>query len=184
MAAPAATGATSSWRPPAPKAPWSISGGTASSGGKRPGRGRSQDRHGKTGPPLIIPVPLGTRVFAADGRLIQDLLAPGQRLVVAKGGRGGKGNAHFVSSRWLPRFAQPGNAGPERRLRLELQILAESAWWALPNAGKTPPSLRPSPPPGPGWAPVSALHHPDPPVGGPGPGPAGGREPRLGSESP
>ena len=102
------------------------------------GRGRSQDRHGKTGPPLIIPVPLGTRVFAANGRLLQDLLGPGQRLVVARGGRGGKGNAHFVSSRLRsPRFAQPGEPGQEHRLRLELQILADVGLVGAPNAGKT-----------------------------------------------
>ncbi|MGP8049051.1 MAG: Obg family GTPase CgtA [Desulfobaccales bacterium] len=101
-------------------------------------RGQRQDRHGKTGPPLIIPVPLGTRVFDAGGRLLQDLLSPGQRLVVAKGGRGGKGNAHFVSSRMRsPRFAQPGEPGQERRLRLELQILADVGLVGAPNAGKT-----------------------------------------------
>ena len=101
-------------------------------------RGQSQDRHGKNGPPLIIPVPLGTRVFDANGRLLQDLLSPGQRLVVGKGGRGGKGNAHFVSSRMRsPRFAQPGEPGQERRIHLELQILADVGLVGAPNAGKT-----------------------------------------------
>lgn len=102
-------------------------------------RGQGQDRHGKNGAPVIMPVPLGTRVFDADrGRLIADLMTPGERLVLAKGGRGGKGNAHFVSSRMRsPRFAQPGEAGVERRIHLELQILADVGLMGAPNAGKT-----------------------------------------------
>lgn len=103
------------------------------------GRGRSQDRHGKNGPPLIIPVPLGTLVYHPETReLLGELLHAGERLLVAKGGRGGKGNAHFVSSRLRsPRFAQPGEPGEERRLRLELQILADVGLVGAPNAGKT-----------------------------------------------
>ncbi|OGP69862.1 MAG: hypothetical protein A2Z73_03920 [Deltaproteobacteria bacterium RBG_13_60_28] len=103
------------------------------------GRGQSRDRHGKNGPSLVIPVPLGTLVFNLDtGEFLGDLLTPGARLVVAKGGRGGKGNAHFVSSRLRsPRFAQPGEKGEERRLRLELQILADVGLMGAPNAGKT-----------------------------------------------
>jgi len=103
------------------------------------GRGQSRDRHGKNGAPLIIPVPLGTRVFNGDrGRLLGELLAPGQRLLLAKGGRGGKGNAHFGSSRLRsPRFAQPGETGQERKIYLELQILADVGLIGLPNAGKS-----------------------------------------------
>jgi GTP-binding protein len=102
-------------------------------------RGQSQDRHGKNGAPVIVPVPQGTRVFDADsGRLLKDLMTPGERLVLAKGGRGGKGNAHFVSSRMRsPRFSQPGEAGGERRIHLELQILADVGLMGAPNAGKT-----------------------------------------------
>jgi GTP-binding protein len=102
-------------------------------------RGQSQDRHGKNGASVIIPVPVGTRVFDADtGRLLADLMTPGQRLVLAKGGRGGKGNAHFTSSRMRsPRFSQPGEPGRERRLHLELQILADVGLMGAPNAGKT-----------------------------------------------
>jgi GTP-binding protein len=102
-------------------------------------RGQSQDRHGKNGAAVIMPVPLGTRVFDGDsGRLLADLLTPGERLVLAKGGRGGKGNAHFVSSRLRsPRFSQPGEPGRERRLHLELQILADVGLMGAPNAGKT-----------------------------------------------
>jgi GTP-binding protein len=102
-------------------------------------RGQSQDRHGKNGASLIIRVPLGTRVFEGDsGRLLKDLLIPGERLVPAKGGRGGKGNAHFTSSRMRsPRFSQPGEPGQECRLHLELQILADVGLMGAPNAGKT-----------------------------------------------
>ncbi|MEJ2670865.1 MAG: GTPase ObgE [Deltaproteobacteria bacterium] len=102
-------------------------------------RGQSQDRHGKNGAPVVVPVPPGTRVFEAErGKLIADLMTPKERLVLAKGGRGGKGNAHFVSSRLRsPRFAQPGEPGSERRLRLELQILADVGLMGAPNAGKT-----------------------------------------------
>ena len=103
------------------------------------GRGRNQDRHGKNGPPLIIPVPLGTLVYNPEtNELLGELLTPGARLLAAKGGRGGMGNAHFVSSRMRsPRFAQPGEPGVERRLRLELQILADVGLVGAPNAGKT-----------------------------------------------
>jgi GTP-binding protein len=101
-------------------------------------RGQGQDRHGKSGATLIIPVPMGTRVFNADGRLVRDLVTPGERLVVAKGGRGGKGNAHFTSSRMRsPRFAQPGEPGQERQIHLELQILADVGLVGPPNVGKT-----------------------------------------------
>lgn len=101
--------------------------------------GGKQDRLGKSGPPLVISVPPGTLVFDADTRdLLGELLAAGDRLLVAKGGRGGKGNAHFTSSRLRsPRFAQPGEPGEERRLRLELQILADVGLIGAPNAGKT-----------------------------------------------
>jgi GTP-binding protein len=102
-------------------------------------RGQKQDRHGKNGPTLLIQVPLGTRIFDHDsGRLLGDLLTPGERLVLAKGGRGGKGNAHFTSSRMRsPRFAQPGEPGRERRLTLELHILADLGLMGAPNAGKS-----------------------------------------------
>ncbi len=101
--------------------------------------GGKQDRLGKSGSVLLISVPPGTLVFDADSRaLLGELLAPGDRMVVAKGGRGGKGNAHFTSSRLRsPRFAQPGEPGEERRLRLELQVLADVGLIGAPNAGKT-----------------------------------------------
>ena len=103
----------------------------------RPGQG--QDRIGKTGSPLVIRVPLGTLIYDLDGGdLLGELLSPEERLVVARGGRGGKGNAHFTSSRLRsPRFAQPGEEGESRRLGLELQILADVGLIGPPNAGKT-----------------------------------------------
>jgi len=103
----------------------------------RPGQG--QDRVGKNGSPLIIRVPLGTLIYDQDtGILVGELLSPGERLVVARGGRGGKGNAHFTSSRLRsPRFAQPGEPGESRRLRRGLQILADVGRMGAPNAGKT-----------------------------------------------
>ncbi len=102
-------------------------------------RGQSTDRHGKNGATVVVAVPQGTRVFDAEsGRLLRDLMTPGERFVLAKGGRGGKGNAHFVSSRLRsPRFSQPGEPGGERRIHLELQILADVGLMGAPNAGKT-----------------------------------------------
>jgi len=101
--------------------------------------GQSQRQQGRRGADLVIEVPPGTLVFDAEsGQFLQDLATPGERLTVARGGRGGKGNAHFTSSRQRsPRFAQPGEPGQERRLRLELQLLAEVGLLGLPNAGKT-----------------------------------------------
>ena len=103
----------------------------------RPGQG--QDRIGKNGSPLVIRVPLGTLIYDVNvGDLIGELVTPGDSLVVARGGRGGKGNAHFTSSRLRsPRFAQPGEPGESRRLRLELQILADVGLMGPPNVGKT-----------------------------------------------
>jgi GTP-binding protein len=101
--------------------------------------GQGQDRLGKNGSPLVVRVPLGTLVYDLESEeLLGELLSDGERLVAAKGGRGGKGNAHFTSSRLRsPRFAQPGEQGESRRLRLELQILAQVGLMGAPNAGKT-----------------------------------------------
>mgnify|MGYP005842709247 CR=1 FL=1 len=101
--------------------------------------GGSRLKTGAQGADLIITVPLGTMVTDQDkAQVLADLVQAGQEILVAAGGRGGKGNAHFSSSRLRsPRFAQPGEVGQERRLRLELQVLADVGLIGLPNAGKT-----------------------------------------------
>ncbi|MDR3358080.1 MAG: GTPase ObgE [Desulfovibrio sp.] len=103
--------------------------------------GQGGQRNGKSGEDLEIGLPLGTLVFAQspDGeRLLTDLSEPGRRVTAAKGGRGGKGNEHFKSSTMrAPKFAQPGEAGEEFTLRLELKILADVGLIGLPNAGKS-----------------------------------------------
>lgn len=101
--------------------------------------GAGRDRSGKQGDDLIVPVPLGTRVNDADTlELIGDLTRDEQRLLVAQGGRRGVGNTRFKSStNRAPRRATPGQPGEVRRLRIELQLLADVGLLGLPNAGKS-----------------------------------------------
>lgn len=101
--------------------------------------GSGQNRQGRSGEDLIVEVPVGTvSKESGTGEILCDLTEAGQRWIAAKGGRGGKGNAHFVSSTHrTPRFAQDGQPGEERSLRLELKLIADVGLVGLPNAGKS-----------------------------------------------
>lgn len=102
-------------------------------------KGEGGERTGRSGADLELEVPCGTLVYLAEsGELLADLTAPGQRVVVCAGGRGGKGNARFKSSiNQTPRQCTPGEPGVELRLRLELKLIADVGIIGLPNAGKS-----------------------------------------------
>ena len=106
---------------------------------QRGGGGEGRQRTGKSGSDLVIEVPPGTIVRDAEtGDIIKDFCLPGESFIIARGGRGGKGNTHFKSSTHrTPRFAQPGEAGEVKQLKLELKLLADVGIIGLPNAGKS-----------------------------------------------
>jgi len=105
----------------------------------RAGHGEGSNKTGADGEELALPVPLGTVVKDADsGERLGELLRPGDRLTVARGGRGGRGNASYASStHQTPREWEPGEWGEERRIELELKLIADVGLVGEPNAGKS-----------------------------------------------
>jgi GTP-binding protein len=100
--------------------------------------GSGKKRHGRAGESLTVPVPEGTVVHDRDGTVLADLVHVGDRWMAAAGGRGGRGNARFLSNRRrAPAFAEQGEPGEERWLRMELKLLADVALVGFPNVGKS-----------------------------------------------
>jgi GTP-binding protein len=101
--------------------------------------GRGKQQYGKRGADETVRVPAGTLIYdAASGDLLADLKNAGERCVIARGGKGGRGNMHYTTStNQAPRRAQPGLPGEERRLRLELHLMADVGLVGFPNVGKS-----------------------------------------------
>ncbi len=106
---------------------------------QRGGHGRGKDQHGKNGKDVIVRVPPGTIIHDAEHNLVlKDLSEPDQQVCVAAGGKGGRGNAAFKSpTNQAPRTAEPGQPGEEKRLHLELKLIADVGIIGKPNAGKS-----------------------------------------------
>jgi GTP-binding protein len=105
------------------------------------GNGRGKDQHGKKGRDLELQIPAGTIVHSIEGErktLLGDVVADGQRLIVARGGRGGLGNKHFATSvKQAPKIAKEGEHGEDRKLVLDLKLLADVGIIGRPNVGKS-----------------------------------------------
>ncbi|HSJ34932.1 MAG TPA: GTPase ObgE [Acidimicrobiia bacterium] len=100
--------------------------------------GQGDLQHGKNGQDLVLPVPPGTSIYDQEGNLVADLVEPGQSVTLVKGGRGGRGNAAFVSpANRAPSVAEQGEYGPERDFTFEMKLLADAALIGFPNAGKS-----------------------------------------------
>jgi len=100
--------------------------------------GKGKGKHGHSGDDIIVPVPQGTVVKDQAGQVLADLVRPGDRWMAAEGGRGGRGNARFLSNRRrAPAFAEQGEVGEEHWLRLELKLMADVALVGFPSVGKS-----------------------------------------------
>ena len=106
---------------------------------RRGGHGQGSNKNGKSAEDVILMVPVGTQIFEEDNEyLLGDLINPGQRMVLAKGGDGGRGNAHFkTSTNQAPRKAEDGWPGEEYWFWLQLKLIADAGLIGLPNAGKS-----------------------------------------------
>lgn len=102
------------------------------------GHGDKRKRHGRNGDDLVVAIPVGTTVVDTEGTVVFDFIEDGQAVIIAKGGDGGYGNAHFISStRQAPRVAEKGEQGEKKELHLELKMIADIGLVGLPNAGKS-----------------------------------------------
>ena len=100
--------------------------------------GRGSRKHGADGATIVLEVPVGTQAYGVEGDLVADLARPDARVVLARGGQGGRGNARFATAvRQTPRFAEVGDPPGEAELELRLKLLADAALAGLPNAGKS-----------------------------------------------
>lgn len=106
---------------------------------KRGEHGRGSNQSGAAGADVVVLVPCGTVIRDLEtGEVLADLVRPGQEVIVARGGRGGRGNQHFATpTNQAPRYAEDGEKGEERHLQLELKLLADVGLVGLPNAGKS-----------------------------------------------